>query len=148
MQKNRWQVCSEYLCRPTRGNLLRAPISRRWRLPVPTVKWWTRTGNVDLHQPAQHTSRPVTLHPGPCLVHWCIGCMRLTWAAFGKESAVPIVATPASTTAPVHPLASRRSPRVFSRPTAISIWSLPKKMTEWSFPCVSGHLHWICLESV
>ena len=77
---------------------------------------------------------------------WWTRQVRVTWAAFRKESAVPVVATPASTRAPVHPIASRRAPRDFS--AAISIWSPPKRMAKWSSPCVLGHLHWICLASV
>ena len=56
-----------------------------------------------------------------------------------------VVATPACTRAPIHPLPSRRLPRDFS--AAISIWSPPKKIRKWSSPCV-GHLHWICLAIV
>ena len=58
---------------------------------------------------------------------WWTRQVRVTWAAFRKESAVPVVATPASTRAPVHPIASRRD---FS--AAISIWSPPKRIVIFS----------------
>ena len=47
------------------------------------------------------------------------------------------------TRALVHPLPSRRFPRVFR--AVMSIWRPPNKRTKRSSPCVAGHLHWMCL---
>ena len=69
-----------------------------------------------------------------------------TYDVLRNYSDFPAVAKSAWVRACVHPLPSRKSPRVVE--AAISMCNPPRKMTNFSSPYTSGQFHWICLAIV
>ena len=76
----------------------------------------------------------------------CTSCSLHMCRAFRKESAVPAVAIPASSSADVQPLPSSKFPSALR--SAIFMCNPPNMTTNACSPCVSFHVHWIFFASL